>query len=111
MGVLIVFTLLCVQQTSGLFFYLKEGENKCFIEDLPEHTIVVVEIEAADIPVNAAIPGTTAGEIARRKNADTQPIEITGTVTYVKETVVEQTIGPKVVLLSLLKMLENIIFV
>ena len=91
----LILAVVCVQQTSGIFFYLKEGQDKCFMEELPEHTIVVVEVDASDISVNAVIPGNSAGEISRRKNADTDPLQIQGTVAFGKENVVEQTIPAK----------------
>merc|ERR1711976_369596 len=86
--------ILCIQQSFGVFFYLKEGQKKCFIEDLPEHTIVIVEIEASDIPINGVVPGEP-GEFTRRKNADTQPLGITGDISYQKDIIMEHTIPVK----------------
>jgi p24 family protein alpha len=84
---------LCMQQANGLFFYLKEGQNKCFLEDLPKDTLVIVQVEASDISDGAVIPGYPNGDISRRKNIDTQPLGVVGEITHGKEVIIEQTVG------------------
>src|SRR5262245_33964674 len=38
---LCLLVLLLPSIVSGLHFYVQEGEKKCFIEDVPKHTVVV----------------------------------------------------------------------
>lgn len=40
-----VFLLLALARVEALYFYLGAGDTKCFLEDLPQHTIVVGEYE------------------------------------------------------------------
>merc|ERR1712110_9963 len=60
-------TVFCLQQTNGLFFYLREGQTKCFLEDLPKDTVVIVQVDASDIREGAIIAGDTKNDIYRRK--------------------------------------------
>merc|ERR1711862_106921 len=91
---LVLLAVICVQQSSGLFFYLKEGQNKCFLEDLPKDTVVIVTVDASDIPENAVLPGD-ASEFSRRKNADTEPIVIKGTIFLDKQLIIENTVDAR----------------
>mmetsp|Transcript_15236 Transcript_15236/g.59578 ORF Transcript_15236/g.59578 Transcript_15236/m.59578 type:complete len:226 (-) Transcript_15236:42-719(-) len=72
--VLAVMLLLAVQ-AQGLFFYLKEGQNKCFIEDLPASTLVVGEFSASDIQA-----GRADDDIQPRKEAFATPLGLKVTV-------------------------------
>eukprot|EP00343_Euplotes_focardii_P010313 CAMPEP_0205827260 /NCGR_PEP_ID=MMETSP0206-20130828/31408_1 /ASSEMBLY_ACC=CAM_ASM_000279 /TAXON_ID=36767 /ORGANISM="Euplotes focardii, Strain TN1" /LENGTH=224 /DNA_ID=CAMNT_0053128001 /DNA_START=93 /DNA_END=767 /DNA_ORIENTATION=+ len=62
--------LLLVAEAQGLFFYLKEGQSKCFIEDLPASTLVVGEFAGSDIEA------TPTGEHQPRKDAAAQPLAL-----------------------------------
>ena len=93
--VALLVTVFCLQQTNGLFFYLREGQTKCFLEDLPKDTVVIVQVDATDLREGAIIAGDTKNDIYRRKNADTQAIGIVGQITTGKEVVVEQTVAAK----------------
>lgn len=62
--------LLLVVEAQGLFFYLKEGQSKCFIEDLPASTLVVGEFAGSDIEA------TPTGEHQPRKDAAAQPLAL-----------------------------------
>lgn len=86
----LILALVCVQQASGLFFYLKEGQKKCFLEDLPRDTMVIVNIEAEDLADGEVVPGQT--DLSRRKNSDV-PVGIKGTIQLGNTVIVENTIG------------------
>ena len=88
----VLIALVCVQQASGLFFYLKEGQKKCFIEDLPRDTVVVASVAGYDLRADAVVPGA-ANEYTRRKNADTEPLSIIAEITLGKKVVSEHTLG------------------
>lgn len=38
---LLVFTCACIYQTYGLYFHIGETEKKCFIEEIPDETMVI----------------------------------------------------------------------
>mmetsp|Transcript_16181 Transcript_16181/g.22627 ORF Transcript_16181/g.22627 Transcript_16181/m.22627 type:complete len:225 (-) Transcript_16181:27-701(-) len=59
-----------VAQAEGLFFYLKEGQQKCFIEDLPASTLVVGEFSGTDIQP------TPSGEHQPRKDPIANPLRM-----------------------------------
>lgn len=40
-GLLVVVLLVLVQKTDSLYFHIQEGERKCFIEEIPDDTLVV----------------------------------------------------------------------
>jgi len=64
--ILILSTILIVQQVNGASFFLKEGTKKCFIEDLPRDTLVVGNFETNEIVGEYNFHG----EHAKRKSAD-----------------------------------------
>jgi hypothetical protein len=59
--------LAAVAPASGLYFYLKEGESRCFLEELPPDTAVVGKYSNPDF-VAWGSPGFT-GSVSRLKNA------------------------------------------
>lgn len=87
----LLLALVCVQQASGLFFYLKEGQKKCFLEDLPRDTMVIVNVQSEDLNEGEVIPGQTEN-LTRRKNAEV-PIGIKGVIQLGNTVIVENTIG------------------
>merc|ERR1711904_688198 len=86
----LILALVCFQQASGLFFYLKEGQKKCFLEDLPRDTMVIVNIESEDLKDGEVIPGQT--DLSKRKNSEV-PIGIKGVIQLGNTVIVENTIG------------------
>ena len=37
----IIFVTICCQQINCLYFHIRETERKCFIEEVPDETLVV----------------------------------------------------------------------
>eukprot|EP01088_Endostelium_zonatum_P006834 TRINITY_DN1896_c0_g1_i1.p1 TRINITY_DN1896_c0_g1~~TRINITY_DN1896_c0_g1_i1.p1 ORF type:complete len:217 (-),score=58.37 TRINITY_DN1896_c0_g1_i1:21-671(-) len=46
---IVVLYLLCVVPVRSVLFYLNEGETKCFLEEVPEHTLMLVNFNAEDV--------------------------------------------------------------
>ena len=77
---------LFIQQSCGVYFFIKDGQKKCFLEDLPNDTEVIVFVNATDIPLNKV-----TDEFQRRKDTSV-PLGITAEVTQGKAVVLSQSL-------------------
>ena len=51
-----VFFVLYLSCVSGLYFHIAETERKCFIEEIPDETMVIGKLFTADVFVQSLVP-------------------------------------------------------